>query len=109
MTVLIVESNLIWSSRLSNSVRSLGHEPFVLLKCDESVFADLAILNLSSPNFQSDLEFLKGKGIRTIAHAGHKEHEKLELGKIAGVDKIVSNSELTFKLETILAECALER
>ena len=39
-----------------------------------------------------------------IAHAGHKEKELLELGKDLEVDRLATNSELTYKLPQILEE-----
>lgn len=109
MTVLIIETNLIWSIRLAKSVRALGHDVTIIPNCELTSEADVAILNLSSPSIESDISILKSKGITTIAHAGHKEKEKMEFGRIAGVNRIVSNSELTFKLESILSELAVER
>lgn len=107
MTILIFEDNLIWSERLRKSVAALGHVPVVLGQIpDELPKGDAAILNLTHPKLWSPelAASLKKHGLFLIAHAGHKEKENLQSGRAAGVDRIVSNGELTFKLETILSE-----
>jgi hypothetical protein len=65
--------------------------------------ADVAILNLSSPAFSDLVAALKSAGVYTIGHAGHKEKDLLQLGREAGCDAVATNSELTFKLEKLLA------
>lgn len=109
MTVLIFEDNLIWSERLRKSVAALGHVPVVLGRIpDELPKAEAAILNLTHPKLWSPelAARLKQSGIFLIAHAGHKEKVSLQSGRAAGVDRIVSNGELTFKLEKILSEAS---
>lgn len=91
-----------WSSRLSQSVKTLGHEPLVVTQIPPGDPADVAILNLSSPEFIDQVAALKEKGIYTIGHAGHKEKDLLELGRQAGCDRIATNSELTYKIESLL-------
>ena len=103
MRVLVYEDNLMWSSRLMQSLRGLGHEA-VLLTQAEIEEGDVAIVNLSSPKFNAK-EFvpkLVEAGVRVVGHAGHKEKDLIAMGKAAGCDHVASNSELTFKLDQVL-------
>lgn len=105
MRVLIFEPNLMWSSRLNQSLRKLGHEPLLRTALPvESEGADAAIVNLGEVKL--DARTLVAKlhelGVPVIAHAGHKEKELQELGKAAGVEVLASNSQLTFKIEELL-------
>jgi len=104
MRVLVYEDNLMWSSRLVQSLRGLGHEPVLLSKPD-IVEGEVAIVNLSSPKFDPEelVPVLVAAGIRVIGHAGHKEKDLIAMGKAAGCDHVASNSELSFKLEEVLA------
>ncbi len=70
---------------------------------------DVSILNLSSNNIQNEIRQCRELGMFIIAHAGHKETEKMEMGRVSGVDRIVSNSEITHKIEQILEDCKIER
>ena len=103
MTVWIFESNLIWSSRFVNTVRGSGHEAVVTSAIPEGI-ADAAIVNLGDPNVESLVIGLTERGIYTIAHAGHKEKELINLGKQIKVDRVATNSEITNKLPQMLAE-----
>ena len=107
MTVLIFEDNLMWAPRLAKSVAAFGHHPVVISKMpSELPFGDVAVINLGSrAMLPSDLvPKLKEAGIRTIAHAGHKETELLELGKGLGCDRLATNGEITHKIGQILDE-----
>lgn len=107
MRVLVFETNLMWSARLAQSLRGLGHEAQVLggLPADDER-ADAAIINLgsSAPPPGELVARLHALGIPVIAHAGHKEKELHALGRQAGADRLATNSELTYKLPEILAE-----
>ncbi|HLK13673.1 MAG TPA: hypothetical protein VKT78_02620 [Fimbriimonadaceae bacterium] len=104
MRILILERNLIWSSRLSNSARLLDHEATVATALPETLDYDVAIINLAYPD--PPVEKLQAAGVKVVAHAGHKETEKLKLGKVAGCDLVVTNSELTHKMADVLARLA---
>jgi len=92
-----------WSARLLQSLRALGHAGLVLTSVpNELPEARAAIVNLGSPNAAMLVPKLKEKGIYVIAHAGHKEKDLRELGNQLGVDRLASNSELTFKLADLL-------
>ena len=103
MLVWIFESNLLWSSRFVNSIRAFGHESLVVSQIPEGT-ADAAIVNLSDPNIAALATALKERGVYTIAHAGHKEKDLIELGKQIQVDRIATNGEITKKLESLLVE-----
>ncbi len=112
MKVLVFEDNLIWSSRLLQSIRSLGHEP-VLIRPN---FTDLpegevAILNLGSAAFAPEelVSDLRSRGTYVVGHGGHKEGDILQRGRDAGCDAVVSNSTLTFKLADVLANVPTAR
>jgi hypothetical protein len=105
MTILIFEDNLMWSVKLSNAAKALGHEAAVLTAVPDGLpTADAAIVNLGSESMAVDdlLPLLKQKGIWTVGHAGHKEKGLLDAGREAGCDLVVTNSTLTFKLDQVL-------
>ena len=109
MKVLILEDNLMWGPRLAKSVAAFGHEPIVVSKPPDSLpDADVAILNLGSASFDASewVPKIRAKGIKIVAHAGHKEKELHELGRALGCDRLATNSELTNKIEQILSELA---
>jgi len=106
MKVLIFEDNLMWNQRLRKTLESLGHEAMIFTSMpDEVGEADVAIVNLGSSTMPPEalVSKLKVAGIRIVAHAGHKEKDLQKLGKALGCDRLATNSELTFKLEDILA------
>lgn len=103
--VLILEENLMWSARLRQMVANLGYEVQVLAKAPDAwPEADLAIVNLGSRVFPPDstVPELQARGMKILAHAGHKETELHELGRTLGCDRLATNSEMTHKLEPIL-------
>jgi len=106
MLILIFEDNLMWSSRLKRTISGLGHESKVIGAIPE-VFpvAEAAIVNLGSSAIDPSelVPKLRAAGIYVIAHAGHKETDLKNLSKELGCHRLVSNSELTFKLSAILA------
>ncbi len=105
MRVLIFETNLMWSSRLVQSVRKLGHEPLLRATMPEtSEGARAAIVNLGESRLDPTqlVEQLHKLGVKVIAHAGHKEKELMEIGKRANADILATNSQLTFKLPDLL-------
>lgn len=112
MKILVFERNLIWSARLNQSLFALGHESKVINMQNWSLWFpdaiqqdfDVAIVNLGEADSVDLIPTLKRHGIPIIAHAGHKEKDLLSLGQQLGVDRLATNSELTFKLPAILAE-----
>lgn len=107
MTILIFEENLIWSARLRSGVAALGYTPIVVSRAEVPIpDADAAILNLGSQVFDASAlaPELQSRGMKVVAHAGHKESERLEIGRQAGCDLIVSNGTLTHKLGETLAQ-----
>ncbi len=105
MKVLVFEDNLMWSSRLIQTLRALGHEPILRTQPEiGDVEARAAIVNLGSSKFDNKtlIPELKSRGIHVIGHAGHKEKELMAFGKEAGCDTLATNSELTFKTQALL-------
>ena len=100
MKVLVYEDNLMWSSRLTNALSKLGYEPILAsaVSCD----APVAIVNLGAPDLQHLVPLLREQGIVTLGHAGHKEKELHSLGAEVGCDILATNSELTFKIESLM-------
>jgi hypothetical protein len=110
MRVLIFETNLMWSSRLVQSVKALGHEALLRRSMPiEAEGADAAIVNLGEGPIDAAalIAKLKELGVPVIAHAGHKEKSLHELGQTAGVDVLATNSQLTFKLAELLQQAKL--
>lgn len=102
MHVLVLESNLLWSSRLRQSLVALGHQATVSAKVPDGSF-DLAIVNLGDQAVAEQIAELKGAQVPMIGHAGHKEKELHALGQALGVELLATNSELTFKLPELIA------
>ncbi len=95
-----------WSSKLRQSLRLLGHECLVLREIPAEGVADVAIVNLGEGDPTSLIAGLRTRGVPTIAHAGHKEKELQELGRAAGATTLVTNSELANKLPEVLLRAA---
>ena len=91
-----------WSSKLRQSLRLLGHESTVLRKVPAEGTADRAIVNLGEGDPKALIAALKARGVPTIAHAGHKEKELHEIGREAGATVLATNSELSNKLAEML-------
>jgi hypothetical protein len=109
MRVLVFENNLMWSARLVKTLTALGHEAVVRTELPSSEDrGDVAIVNLGSEALKPELlvPLLTQAGVHVIGHAGHKEKELHALGKAIGCDTLATNSELTFKLEALLARSA---
>ncbi len=110
MRILILETNLLWSTRLQNAARTLGHEATVARKPVEGEF-DVAIVNLGDAgvNWSELVAGLQSRGTKVVGHAGHKERELLELGRVAGCDKLATNSELANRLDRVLSDVSRVR
>ncbi|MBX7132404.1 MAG: hypothetical protein K1X67_06975 [Fimbriimonadaceae bacterium] len=105
MKVLVFDDNLMWAPRLRQTLAGLGHEPIMLSWVPEALpEAQVAIVNLSSSRLEVEslIRTLKAQGRYVIGHAGHKEVELREMGRVAGCDQILSNSQTTFSLEKAL-------
>lgn len=102
MTVWTFETNLMWSSKLKQSLRLLGHECLVLRTIPEEGTADAAIVNLGETGASELLAALRERGVPTVAHAGHKEKELHDLGREAGATLLATNSEMANKLPQLL-------
>jgi len=110
MKVLVFEENLMWSSRLVQSLKAFGHEPLLRKGLPEDAEgAEVAIINLGtkSPDPADLVASLHRLGVRVLAHAGHRETELLELGKRAGADRLATNRELTYQLPKLMDALSL--
>lgn len=105
MNILVADENLMWTTRLAKSLRALGHSPVLTEKMpQDNLECEVAIINLGSKAIpcQELVPKLKEWGVKIIAHAGHKELELLQLGEGLGCDVLCTNSELTWKTESVL-------
>lgn len=96
-----------WSQRLAQSARALGHEAQVVDRMPaELPLGEAAIVNLGSPKFDlaALVAGLKSQGVFVVGHAGHKEKPLLQLGNEHGCDLVVSNSVITFKFDQVLSQ-----
>lgn len=91
-----------WSSKLRTSLRHLGHECLVLREVPAEGTADVAIVNLGEGDPKALIAALAGRGVPTLAHAGHKEKELHDLGREAGATRLATNSEMARKLPDLL-------
>jgi len=105
MNVLVLETNLMWVSKLRLSLTGLGHTAVFQrdVPSDLSGF-DLAIVNLGEEpaRLASVVQTLQGAGVPILAHAGHKEKELHELGHSLGITALATNSEMANSLERVL-------
>ena len=108
MTVWAFESNLMWSSKLRQSLRILGHECVLLKEVPAEGTADVAIVNLGEGDPKALIAALKGRGVPSIGHAGHKEKELHDLGRDAGASLLATNSEIAHKLPDLLEKAAFK-
>lgn len=99
MKILILEDNLLWSSRLRQTAQAYGHEVIV---SSTPQACEVAIIALGRPGLAEEVRALKSFGACVIGHAGHKEKDLHNAGRLAGCDRLASNSELTNKLPEIL-------
>src|SRR5450631_1320399 len=101
-----------WSSKLMQSLRMLGHEP--MSPSADSKDVTVAIVNLSwrpsgsrsrigavaepisteEEPVRALIRELHDRGIKVIAHAGHKEKDLFEMGKAVGADVLATNGEI---------------
>lgn len=109
--MLILEDDLLWSERLARGARALGHDAVIVRAGDPPLDADVGIVNLSSRRLPADVWIprLRSAGVVTVAHAGHKDTEKLDAGRAAGADLVVTNGTLAAHLERVLADAAALR
>lgn len=97
-----------WSSKLRQSLRILGHECVLLKEVPAAGMADVAIVNLGDGDPKALIAALTQRGIPSIAHAGHKEKELHDLGREAGATLLATNSEMTHKLPDLLQKATAE-
>lgn len=106
MQILVIETNLMWSSRLAKSVVACGHEAQVVSNVPTQTECGAAIINLANYKNAEDataaVSQLHEMGCQVIGHAGHKEKPLFQVGEEAGCDILVTNGELTWKIEKIL-------
>lgn len=103
MRILVLENNLLWSSKLHRSLSHFGHEAEVSVR-DSGAAYDVAIVNLSVPDLRNQIPGLTQRGVYVIGHAGHKEKELHEIGRELGCSRLATNSELTFKIDKLISE-----
>ncbi|MBI1756426.1 MAG: hypothetical protein HY248_02010 [Fimbriimonas ginsengisoli] len=111
MRVLVYESNLMWSVRLSRALQALGHEAKVLTSSEAQADADVAIVNLAETGYDvGGLVVALGLlGVPTLGHAGHKEKNLHELGRKAGCTALATNGEIAHHLAAMLERALVAR
>jgi hypothetical protein len=103
--VLVLEKNLLWSSRVRRTLEALGHAVTVTAVAPLHFDFDIALVGLADDSL-GEIGRLREAGIFVIGHAGHKEKELIARGLAAGCSRVLSNSELTFKLPQALEALA---
>lgn len=103
MRVLIVEDNLIWSSRVQQALLALGHEcaqyrPGAIPDCEAAVLG----LGFNAEHLPVVIQALQERKIPIIAHCGHAEKQLSQKGRDLGCDHVVTNGSLTLQLQTLL-------
>lgn len=108
MKVLVLENNLMWSSKLHRTLGHFGHEATVATTVPAEPW-DVAIVNLGVESLRASIPSLVQTGVFVIGHAGHKEKDLQQIGRELGCHKLATNSELTFKIENLLEDAQKAR
>lgn len=108
MVVGVFETNLLWSARLVLTLQTHGHTARVLAPGEDWTGIEAAVLNLgeSAYGLAELVPALHAAGVRTVAHAGHREKDLLALGREYGVTRVATNREISERLPVLL-EAAL--
>lgn len=104
----MLENNLMWSSKLHRTLGHFGHEATVATTVPTDNW-DVAIVNLGVESLRSQIPELVQSGVFVIGHAGHKEKDLQQIGRELGCQKLATNSELTFKIESLLEDAKKAR
>lgn len=94
-----------WSVRLERALAGLGHEPVASTGGIPDGPFDAAVVNLGQggTDWPALVQSLHDRSMLVVGHAGHKEKDLHELGKLAGCDLLATNAELTMKLASVLS------
>ena len=109
MTVLVLDSNLLWSARLTRALAALGHQAAASPRLPADLTGiQTAILNLNTPEprLSEEAAALQAAGIFLIAHAGHKERDLLQKGRSLGIDLVVTHSTIAHHLGRVMDQAA---
>lgn len=105
--MLVVEENLLWSVRVANAARALGHEADTAEPgAGLPQGYDVAIVGLGTRGYDA-LEVVRtlvASGTKVVAHAGHKDAALLNAGREAGAHRVATNGEVAMRLGPLLAE-----
>ncbi len=105
--VLVIEPDLLWSSRISQTLKA-SDIPFQLASKvpDSAEGIAVAIVPLSCKLLSPEacIPALLHLGIPVIAHAGHRDAELLQLGRDLNATQVVTNGSLARSLPTILRQ-----
>lgn len=110
MRIDVIETNLMFASRLQRILRSLGHETRLFASATQLLNSertpDLVLVNVGNAFFDglTVVRALREAGIPSliVGYAGHREKEKHRLAREAGCDLTGTNREVTQRLEPLI-------
>lgn len=110
MQIDIVETNLMFASRLQRVLKSLGHETRLFGSTEQLLHServpDVVLVNVGHAFFDglAVVRALREAGIASviIGYAGHREKEKHRLALEAGCDLTGTNRQVTQRLEPLI-------
>jgi len=97
MKVLLLDDNLLSSTRLQRALETQGHEVHVAAKPDKSDSVDQVLINLGSRSL-SGIELISQcrelfPGATVNGFCGHLEIKIRRAAKAAGINKILTNDQ----------------
>lgn len=110
MLIDVVETNLMFASRLQRVLKSLGHETRLFASAAQLLNServpDGVLVNVGNAFFDgvAVVRALREAGIASviIGYAGHREKEKHRLALEAGCDLTGTNRQVTQRLEPLI-------
>jgi hypothetical protein len=101
-------SDLMFSTRLTDTARALGHECAVIRDpdglSDRIAAADLVVIDLdiTTGDAVAAVHAATAAGRPVVAYGGHVEVERLQAARDAGADAVLSRGEFTNRLPELL-------
>jgi len=109
MRIDLIETNLMFASRLQRTLKSLGHETRLFPSAEALLNAhpmpDIVLVNVGNAFFDglAAVRTLREAGVPLIiGYAGHREKEKHRLAREAGCCLTGTNREITHRLQPLI-------
>ena len=97
--IVAIVSDLMLSSRVSESLKAAGHEVSVVAKLPDPLEADAIVCDLDT----ADLDAVVATNLPTLGFYSHVDIETKQRAKAAGIDIVVPRSRMSRELVTLTA------